>query len=79
MNEKAMPVPEGKHYGRFNGRDLHLYSESELVEEHVLKFEEMTDAYRRGNGIFELPKEWIANKKAKWRQSSEGGTVCYYY
>lgn len=79
MKERSMPVPEGKRYGRFNGRDLHLYGDAELVEEYVLSFEEMTDACRRGNGIFELPKEWIANKKAEWRQTSDNGNMCYYY
>ena len=79
MKEKSMPIPEDKIYGRFNGRDLHLYSKKELVEEYVLTFEEMPGPFRSGIGIFELPQDWILNKKAKWKQSSKGGTMCYYY
>lgn len=79
MKEKKMSIPDGKRYGQFNGRDLHLYGEHDLVKEYALTFEEMPDAFKSGIGVFQLPNEWIKNKKAEWRQSSKGGTMCYYY
>ncbi len=81
--ERTMPVPEGKKYGIFN-RTLQLLGEDEVIDKYAMAFEEMTDNFRRGIGLFRLPEEWLPKEGetlggANWREEYKSHAVYYYF
>lgn len=80
---EKMRIPAGKRYGILNGA-LKLLDEAEVIERYAMPFEEMSDAFRRGVGLFKLPENWLPKDgelfgTARWRAEQCCQTTCYYF
>jgi len=81
--DREARIPEGKIYGVFNG-DFEALSGEEVIKTYGMPFEEMTDNYRTGVGIFKLPEQWLQRPgkeygTAKWKEQHTPSATYYYF
>lgn len=90
MAYKTREIPDGKAYGVFNGT-LELFNQEEVLkmcgytEDEIRKISDPKAVFKdwsnylNGVGVFELPPEWIKNRKAEWRQEEIHRKTAYYF